>query len=268
MTAVLKYYLRGLKLGFFVSISTIVFSGAINWCFAWATIAQEVPTFNISPEAIDESEILQLYQTKTVRVVKVDSAGSGVIIAREGNIYSVLTNWHVVDSSNPLVLTADDLQHQLIDPPRHLGDADLAILKFYSEVDYPIATIAPQLPLVGDTVYAAGFPLAIANDDNTLNLGNKAFRLTRGEVSMIPAKSLPQGYRLGYTNDTRAGMSGSPIFNDRGLLIGIHGRGKHRDPGFGVYIFEDGSEPTPKQLEQMIESSWGIPISVYSELID
>ncbi|WP_229641051.1 S1 family peptidase [Waterburya agarophytonicola] len=268
MIPALKYCFRGLKGGIFFLIGTTIFGGAIDWYWDRATIAQEVPTWNISPEAIDRSETLRLYQTKTVRVVKADSAGSGVIISREGNIYSVLTNWHVVDSSNPVILTADDLEHQLINPPQHLRDADLAVLQFYSEVDYPTATIAAQLPQVGDTVYAAGFPLAIANNENTLNLGNKAFRLTQGEVSIIPAKSLPQGYRLGYTNDTKVGMSGSPVFNAQGLLVAIHGRGKYRDPGFGVYLFEDGSEPTSEQLEQMIESSWGIPISVYSELIN
>jgi hypothetical protein len=92
--------------------------------------------------------------------------------------------------------------------------------------------------------------------------------LIEGEVSIVPVKSLPQGYRLGYTNDTKIGMSGSPIFNDAGLLVAIHGRGKYRDPGFGVYIFEDGSEPPPEQLEQMVKSSWGIPIEVYSELFN
>ena len=58
-------------------------------------------------------------------------------------------------------------------------------------------------------------------------------------------------------------MSGGPIFNAEGLLVGINGRGKYRDPGFGVYAFEDGSEPTPELLEKMVKSSWGIPISTY-----
>ena len=61
-------------------------------------------------------------------------------------------------------------------------------------------------------------------------------------------------------------MSGSPIFDARGKLVGIHGRGKYRDPSFGVYIFEDGSEPQPKELKLMVESSWGIPITTYLEL--
>ncbi len=63
------------------------------------------------------------------------------------------------------------------------------------------------------------------------------------------------------------GMSGGPIFNGNGLLIGINGRVKNRDPDFGVYAFEDGSEPSPAMLQQMVNSSWGIPISTYLQFV-
>lgn len=255
-----------LKLG--ISLLSVILFSSINDYWSKSVFAQTIPTVDILPESIRNSNILQLSQPITVRIVKANSAGSGVIIGRVDNVYSVLTSWHVVESSNPLILTVDDNRHQLIDPPQHLGDADLAIVQFYSDIEYPLAQIASQTPQIGDTVYAAGFPLIIGTNENTLDLGNKAFRITQGEVSIIPLKSLPQGYRLGYTNDTKPGMSGSPVLNAQGLLVGIHGRGKYRDPGFGVYIFEDGSEPSPEQLEQMIESSWGIPISIYQEAIE
>lgn len=234
---------------------------------AWnhKVLAQSAPTLDILPEA--NNGIYQMFKSATVRVIKAESAGSGVIIAREDNIYSVLTNWHVVDSSNPIILTVDDEQHQLVEAPRQIANADLALLKFFSEVEYPIALIQPTMPEIGDQVFAAGFPLTI-NETSSLDLGNQAFRLTPGKISVIPVKSMPQGYQLGYTNETEIGMSGSPIFNEDGALIAIHGRGKHRDPSFGVYLFEDGSEPDPEQLEKMIESSWGIPLSAYAELLD
>ena len=107
--------------------------------------------------------------------------------------------------------------------------------------------------------------MTVGDNQNSLDLGNEAFLLTKGEISLVPNKSLPLGYQLGYTNETAIGMSGSPIFNARGMLVAIHGRGKHRDPGFGVYIFADGTEPSTEQLSQMIQSSWGIPISTYLE---
>lgn len=258
------------RLSLFSVMAIVCHYSQPNLNLGGTVLAQSIPTENVIPASsfpsnIDE-ELHQLCQSATVRVIKPDSAGSGVIINRQGNIYSVLTNWHVVNSSNPLILTADDQQYQLVEAPQQLGNADLALLQFYSEVEYPVPQMQTTMPQIGDTVYAAGFPLEI-NNLNSLSLGNAAFRLTEGEVSVIPLKSLPQGYQIGYTNDTASGMSGSPIFNAQGLLVAIHGRGKYRDPGFGVYIFEDGSEPNAEQLEQMIQSSWGIPIATYAELI-
>ncbi|MEG3906618.1 hypothetical protein Q5691_09955 [Microcoleus sp. w1-18aA5] len=52
---------------------------------------------------------------------------------------------------------------------------------------------------------------------------------------MLLPKSLPQGYSLGYTNEVKIGTSGSPIFNAKGFLVKINGRGKYRDSNFGVY---------------------------------
>lgn len=226
-------------------------------------LAEFPPTLNITPERVSDREIYEQSQLLTVRVIKTDSAGSGVIINRQGNTYSVLTNWHVVNSSQPIILTADDQQHLLIQPPQQLKDVDLALLQFVSEGEYPVANIEVATPQVGEKVYAAGFPLTIGDNKNSLDLGNQAFLLTEGKISLVPTKSLPLGYQLGYTNETEIGMSGSPIFNAQGMLVAIHGRGKHRDPGFGVYIFADGTEPTTEQLTQMIQSSWGIPISTY-----
>ena len=54
-----------------------------------------------------------------------------------------------------------------------------------------------------------------------------------------------------------------PKVSELGLLVGINGRGKYRDPNVGVYAFEDGSEQTAELLEKMVKSSWGIPISIY-----
>ncbi len=256
----------GIRLGLFYLTVAVVLIAIARFDNYRSVNAQEAPTINLFGETSADDELYRKSQSSTVRIIKADSAGSGVIIAKEGNFYSVLTSWHVVRSNNSTILTADDREHQLINAPEQLGDADLGILKFYSELEYPTAVIETQMPQVGDIVYAAGFPLSIDGEKTSDELDNEAFTLTEGKVSIIPHKSLPQGYRLGYTNDTAMGMSGSPIFDEDGLLVGIHGRGKYRDPGFGVYIFEDGSEPSPAQLEEMIESSWGIPISLYSNL--
>ncbi|MCP2727067.1 serine protease [Limnofasciculus baicalensis] len=59
----------------------------------------------------------------------------------------------------------------------------------------------------------------------------------------MPPKSMALGYRLGYTNEIVEGMSGGPIFNSKGLLVGINGRMKYGEPAFGIYGFEDGTQP-------------------------
>jgi serine protease Do len=248
-------------------VVTLAISGIFWYKFSLKiTTAQNVITKYVLPNDPDNSDIYHLTQSETVRVVKTDSAGSGVMIDKQGDIYTVITNWHVVNQDNsPIILTADDQQYQLIQPPKQIGQLDLALLQFKSKIQYSTAEISTKIPAVGEKVYAAGFPLTIGKIENTVSLGNQAFRLTQGQISLVPAKSFPEGYRLGYTNETQPGMSGSPIFDADGKLIGIHGRGKYRDPGFGVYIFEDGSEPQPKDLKVMVESSWGIPITTYLE---
>ena len=72
---------------------------------------------------------------------------------------------------------------------------------------------------------------------------------------------------MGYTNEVKIGMSSGPIFNAKGFLVGIIGRGKYRDPDFGVYSFEDATEPTAELLEKMLKSSWVMPISIYLQFV-
>ena len=226
---------------------------------------QIVPSY-VLPDDTYSQDIYDLAQSSTVRIIQNNAAGTGVIIYQQGQTYTVLTNWHVVKTDSVLsIMTADGKTYQLSQPPQQLGNFDLAIIQFECLDPHQVATVGTTDPEVGEKVYAAGFPLYEQDDSstNTIPQGVEAFRLTQGEVSLIPPKSLPDGYHLGYTNDTAIGMSGGPIFNTKGFLVGVHGRGKHRDPNFGVYTFEDGSEPTPEMLETMINSSWGIPITTY-----
>lgn len=228
--------------------------------------AQTVPSY-VLPDDTFSHDIHQLAQSTTVRIVRENISGTGVIIHQQEQIYTVLTSWHVVGNDSAIaIMTTDGKSHQLLDSPQKIGNLDLGIVQFNSQQDYAVATLAADPPQVGEKIYAAGFPLYEADGlTDTIYRGMEAFRLTQGEISLIPPKSLPEGYFLCYTNNTEIGMSGGPIFNTKGFLVGVHGRGKHRDPNFGVYTFADGSEPSSEMLSTMIESSWGIPISAYLE---
>lgn len=229
----------------------------------------------IPRESID---LQQLARAIAVRILTPNASGSGAIVQRQGQRYTVLTSWHVVAFSDKhTILTPDGRQYPLAQPPRQIGNTDMAVVQFTSAENYEVAAIASRdgagaiasQPLsVGEPVFAAGFPMYHRGTlTTTFDLGIQAFRLTRGQVSLLPPKALYQGYRLGYTNDIEVGMSGGPIFNARGFLVGINGRVKNRDPGFGVYAFEDGTEPPPEMLEEMIGSSWGIPVSTYTQFV-
>jgi len=203
-------------------------------------------------------DVENLARQATIRIKTAKSSGSGAIVQRQGQTYTVLTSWHVVafDKGDRTIITGDGQIHPLLGVPQRLGDTDLAIAKFRSAIEYQVAPIGAQSAVVGEPLLAAGFPA-----------DSGALAVAQGFVKLLLPKSLPQGYSLGYTNEVKIGMSGGPIFNAKGFLVGINGRGKHRDPGFGVYTFEDGSEPTAELLEKMVKSSWGIPISTYLQFV-
>ena len=222
---------------------------------------------------ISRTKIQKLATATTVRILIFDksgtviTSGSGVIVGKLENTYRVLTNLHVLQfADRAVILTPDGLQHSLISQSHtaKFGDKDMAIAQFQSSQRYEIAQIQREPLQIGDRVFAAGFP--IYQDQSlvtTFELGLQAFRLTEGIVSLLPAKSLTQGYQLGYSNDIVVGMSGGPIFDEAGFLVGINGRIKNRDPDFGGYTFDDGTEPSPMLLQQMLKASWGIPITTY-----
>ena len=246
---------------FWSALSLIVLGNF--WQNYWVK-AQAVPSY-VLPDDTFSQDIHQLAQSTTVRIVRENISGTGVIIHQQEQTYTVLTSWHVVGNQGAsAVMTADGSLHRLSNLPQKIGNLDLGIVQFNSQQDYVVATLATDTPQIGEKIYAAGFPLYEADGlTDTIYQGAEAFRLTQGEISLIPPKSLPEGYFLCYTNDTVIGMSGGPIFNTKGFLVGVHGRGKYRDPSFGVYTFADGSEPSPEILETMVESSWGIPIVAY-----
>lgn len=216
-----------------------------------------VPVVGRSPLPVQEVE--QMARTTTVRIFSGRTAGSGVIIARTGQVYTAVTNWHVLGYGTLAVVTPDGRRHKLLGQAVQLGRADLAIVRFRSARTYAIAPISVNPVTAGDSLYAAGFPLYGASG-TTLEAGIAGFRLTVGRASLVLERSLVDGYRLGYTNAIQVGMSGGPIFNTQGELVGINGRTAGRDPGFGAYVYQDGTVPPDSLLSVMVASSWGIPI--------
>jgi serine protease Do len=214
-------------------------------------------------------------QQVTVRILTQPGSGSGVVIARHGEKYTVLTNRHVVSNSQGnsyQVLTHDGQLHSAhLKSEVNFQEIDLALIEFSSKIPYPKAKLGNSNTLaVGNKVYAAGFPnyhlINKDNIENTRDWGRKAFRLTTGRVAWILRDSLAEGYSVGYTNEIELGMSGGPVLNEKGELIGINGRLKYPIQGIDAFTFVDGSNPSVENFQKMEALSWAIPISQYRQV--
>ena len=208
-------------------------------------------------------ELKEKAKAITVKVMSANGGGSGTIIAREKNIYTVLTNQHVLTPGEPYrIQTADGLIYPAkLVKKVNFASNDLALLEFTGADNIVFGIVASNsssytsisTPSKDEEVLASGF----SAEGNVLTFNT-------GRISMLPDKAFQGGYRIGYTNDIQKGMSGEPILNRWGKLVGING--VHAYPLFGnPYIFEDGSKADETQKQQMTRLSWGIPIQTLSK---
>ncbi len=200
----------------------------------------------------------------TVKVLSKDFLGSGFVIHKQGSVYTVLTNAHVLRSGHPpyQVKTPDGQIYaanlsksvETLHATSLQGN-DLALLQFRSpNATYAVASLGSASTLsVGNEVFASGFP-----SDPERNQ-DKGFVFKAGQVSLVLEKALEGGYRIGYTNDIQKGMSGGPLLNRVGKVVAINGM--HAEPLWGdPYVYQDGTQPEPLLRKQMSQYSWGIPI--------
>lgn len=209
-------------------------------------------------------QLQHLAESITVKVLSGDFLGSGILIQRQGSVYKVLTNAHVLRSANPpyQIQTSDGRVYAANLPKdvktkyvKSLKGNDLALLQFRSpNATYPVASLGSASTLsVGNEVFAAGFPFDAEGTQDT------GFVFRTGKVSLVLNKALEGGYRIGYTNDIQKGMSGGPLLNHAGEVVAINGM--HAEPLWGEpYVYQDGTEPEPALRKQMSQYSWGIPI--------
>ena len=163
----------------------------------------------------------------TETTVKIDNTlgvpgGSGVIIAKKDNTYTVLTADHVVLNPNANYIVKIKNQQHSVNSVKSLKEQtglDLAVITFDSTEAYSTTTFGDsEYASVGANVYVSGFPLAV--DINA----EREHEFTTGMVTSV-RENAPQGYAMRYQALTRRGMSGGPVFDTSGRLVGIHGQG-------------------------------------------
>jgi tetratricopeptide (TPR) repeat protein len=177
------------------------------------------------------AEIEQI--AKSVSVEIITGEGSGVIVHRQGNLYTLVTNRHVLCSSGSCdasrlstvyrLRTADGRVYQVSKSGIKLlkdsagNSLDLASVQFRSNRSYQVATVAESNSLkVGDAVYTAGFP------------AGQGWLFGSGQAKAVVNKRLPGdrgGYTVIYDAETLPGMSGGGAFDKNGRLVAVHGSG-------------------------------------------
>jgi tetratricopeptide (TPR) repeat protein len=215
--------LSGIKKNFFTTMQHHWFSHRIclGHLIAWSSIFISALLLAPSAQAASSIEVAKIAKSVTVNIESAESPGSGVIVQKNNNIYTVITAAHVLRNpkSTFTIVTPDGNTHKLTNIKAAPG-TDLAIGKFQSTANYPVAKMgdSSQSP-EGATVYVAGFPMA------TQAISASIYNFTEGKVTANANRPLTEGYSLVYSNNTLPGMSGGPVFNDAGELIAIHGRG-------------------------------------------
>ena len=179
-------------------------------------------------QAKDSSEIADIAKAITVRIEGA-TQGSGVLVKKEGNSYTVLTSWHVLQDNlsgeEVAIITSDGKEH-LWDSKslQRLGKVDMAVLTFTSRKNYQVAKIGDIKSIsMGNQIFVAGFPLPSST------IPFSFLRFLDGKVIANANVDIPNGYQLLYSNPTLKGMSGGSVLDSEGNLVGIHGRAERDD---------------------------------------
>ncbi|MCC5631376.1 trypsin-like peptidase domain-containing protein [Nostoc sphaeroides CHAB 2801] len=207
-------------------------------------------------------QLKQLARSITVKILSGENEGSGILLRKNGQVYTVITNRHVLESGKPVQIQTEDgkIHSANLVKGVNFQGKDLALLEFRANANYTLAPLGNLSTIaVNEPIYAAGFPFE-ANPSQS-----QGFVFKTGQVLLVPERAFKEGYQIGYSNEIEKGMSGGPIFNSRGQVIGINGI--HAYPLWGnPYIYEDGSQPSEALRDLMSRYSWGIPIQTFARL--
>ncbi|MBC6476876.1 MAG: trypsin-like peptidase domain-containing protein [Hormoscilla sp. GM7CHS1pb] len=179
-----------------------------------ATIALVQPQIAVG---LSGREVGQVAREITVRIDG-PANGSGAIVGKRDNVYTVLTNCHVVKEPGTYTIQTHAGSRYTVNANPSMcqpGGIDLAMLRFTSTRRYRVANLGNSSQLaVGDKVYASGW-----GDSSRHNL-ERRYRFRPGDITGRDPQAR-EGYTLAHTIQTGPGMSGGPILDEQGDVVGL-----------------------------------------------
>jgi serine protease Do len=180
-----------------------------------------------------EIQVGQIARSTTVFIQSLtrpnDIFGSGVLVGKSGNTYTVITAKHVVALADSYRLTTSDGSQYAVKSLQQLPNIDLAILQFDSKQTYQVVRAGNQAREL-ESLYIAGYPKP------TTSVTYPEYSIVEAKVNTIlDGKRALEGYSLRYGAILRRGMNGGPVLNQRGELIAIHGRADEMG-GLGIPV--------------------------------
>ena len=199
--------------------------------------------------SLSQVQVDKIAREITVRIDG-DGSGSGWIYEHKGDVYYVVTNSHVVatDNGKYKIRTNDGESHDAAGRSLGRSDLDLAVLQFVSKKQYSVANLGNSDQIkTNTTVYAVGWaesfekinPLrekktaySVSQTKSTSNTNERGYEFQPGNILNLLQNPIGQGYRLMYDNQVDPGMSGGPLLDENGRVIGINGLGIEFQTGY------------------------------------
>ena len=213
-------------------------------CTTFVTVQFPTP---LGQAQVQPQDISAYAQKITVRIDG-QQEGSGFIMEKSGNLYTVLTNWHVVDEAGAYSVTTVDGQKHNVNyrSVQQLPGLDAARLQFESSRNYEQADFGNSDELSpGQQVFFAGYPQEIRGEPGR----NYTFQAV--SIKRILSRPNDKGYALVYNGEALPGMSGGPVLNSSNNVIGIHGEANISTPTRAVSLYAIPINPARLSLEKL-----------------
>ena len=204
-------------------------------------------------QAVDLRNKIEVEEEKSdssvVRIYTAGAPGSGVIIGKNKNIYTLVTAAHVIDLSNINEIEIQDSRgdfFKVIEILKPFPDKDIAFIKFKATVDIPTA-IMPFLDnnfwnQIEEWNYI--FVEGIANESKGVP---QATRRSSGGQLVGLLTQTKDGYNLLHTANTNVGMSGGAIYGQMNSYLRVLPYSKGSEMKYKYVTQEDLNKITTKR---------------------